>query len=326
MECGPRLKIIDCTLRDGGYVNQHNFSQEQILHTVTHLVASGVDLVEIGYFRRDGKSVGTAACCPDELLEQLEHKYKNKLAVMLRPNEVRPADVACLCDTAIGYARIPVRPEQMGKGLALARAATDAGLRVCFNVTRASELNHQELPNLLRQINQLVPDVVYFADSNGGMIPSQVERLIRFARQHVNIDVGFHAHDNLSLAVANAVAAINGGASWIDSTIGGLGKGGGNASTEVILSLASHLTEHESNLSSLLDVIAVFPAGLFPPRMRNRVESVVYGLYNYNLESIAHHQETIANDSDSMDIDRLLHSLVATRKLPVDHLLTTRLS
>lgn len=307
MEDNLSIRITDCTLRDGGYVNNHNFTQTQVIHSLNNLLVSGVDLIEIGYFRRDGKPVGLTACCPDSLLELLPRDHKNKLAVMIQPNIVRTADIASLQGSAINYVRIPTRLDNMCAGIALANAAREAKLKVCFNIIRASELKHDVLQSILHEINVLNPDILYFADSNGAMLPFQVERLIRFATQQCDIPIGFHAHDNLNLALANSIAALNSGARWVDSTIGGLGKGGGNAATEVLLPLVAYLTGRKVQLSKLLDAIVVYPDGLFPPRMRERIESVIFGLHNFNIDNISNFKAEVVKDAK--DIDRLYQTL-----------------
>lgn len=266
------LKVTDCTLRDGGYVNNHDFSKSQVTHTVSRLLAAGVDLVELGYFRRDTQALGLTAYCPPSLLESLPRTGASRLALMLRPDHVQPGHLAALRGYGISHVRIPARQDNLTASIALARAAREEGYVVCLNIIRASELSADQLTDIVRQVSLLIPDVLYFADSNGSMFPAQVEALIRFVNCRCDFPLGFHAHDNLNLAVANSIAAISGGACWIDSTLGGLGKGGGNAATEVMLTLVARLTGRKVSLASLLDIIAQHPGGLFPPRMRDRLQ------------------------------------------------------
>lgn len=310
------IGVTDCTLRDGGYVNEHRFTTHQVVHTVTSLVDAGVDLVEVGYFRRDSKPIGVTAYCPDSLLELLPLEHKGRLAVMARPGVVKPSDVIALRDSAVSHIRIPARLDEIEAGFRLMRVARECGLKVCFNVIRVSELSIDALQGLLHQIKNIQPEVLFFADSNGAMFPSQVEKLIRFAREQVDIPLGFHAHDNLGFAVANAMAAVTGGARWIDSTVGGLGKGGGNASTEAILTLVAGLTGRTIQLSRLLDAVSIYPEGLFPPRMQSRIESSLFGLYNCNLETIAR-LKAVATDNFEQ-IHEQLQAMSINHELPVD--------
>jgi 4-hydroxy 2-oxovalerate aldolase len=305
------VKITDCTLRDGGYVNDHDFTLTQVQHTVSHLLAAGVDLVEIGYYRRRDAPGGMTASCPDYLLDGLPRLFSGRLAVMLRPEQVKPDELGPLRDSAISHVRIPTRLERLEDGLNLARGAADLGLKVCFNLIRASELDHELLPAALDQIATLEPEVLILADSNGSMGPSRVAQLMAAVGRYSDTPLGFHAHDNLSLAIANSLVAINGGARWVDSTLGGLGKGGGNASTEVLLPLVASLTGRNISLENLLDVMSVYPRGLFPPRMLGRLQSAVFGLYNCNLEDIRALQD-LRGDGAS-NLDELLSRLTATK-------------
>lgn len=303
------VKLTDCTLRDGGYVNGHSFTSDQVLHTLNGLLESGVDLIEVGYFRRDGKPAGLTGHCPDSLLESLPLKHRDRIAVMLKPASVAPIDVAALRDTAVSVVRIPVQSWNVTEGIALAEAAHENGLLVSLNIIRVSELSHEELQYLLRQVFSGRPDVVYLADSNGSLHPTRVEALVRYASQLSNVPIGFHAHDNLTFAVANSLSAIKGGASWVDSTIGGLGKGGGNAPTETMLPLLSHMMHREIRLDSVVHILDAFPGDLFPPRMRERLKSILYGLYDINMDQILSMEST--SSSTLHEVDTLHQHLLA---------------
>ena len=113
----------------------------------------------------------------------------------------------------------------------LSRAA-GLGFTTTVNITRVSQLDQRRLVDLAAMSGDAGADVVYLADSNGSMLPGEVSQLVTLVRSVTEAAIGLHAHNNLGLALANAIAAVDAGATWIDSSVLGMGKGPGNLVTE----------------------------------------------------------------------------------------------
>jgi 4-hydroxy 2-oxovalerate aldolase len=285
----PAVTLLDCTLRDGGYVNGHDFSLAAGRDLVSHLGRSGVDYVEIGYVRRGpGASArGLAGHCPEPYIEALaEVRGTAGLAVMAHPADLSLADLPRLRACGVGLVRIPLALERLAAALPYVEAARACGLEVALNVIRISELERGRLLDALRAPARWGVTVLYLADSNGALAPSAVDALVEDAAAALGVPLGFHAHDNLGLGLSNALTALGAGASWIDGTLGGIGKGAGNARLEL---LAIHLQQrggrrfdHRALAAAARNVQAYNH-----PRFLELYGGALAGALDFNLEQLA---------------------------------------
>lgn len=288
-ETRPRtVTLLDCTLRDGGYINGHDFSSSQISAILTRLAVSGVDVVEVGYFRRRRleRHATTIAQCPHAFLASLARDEPVRYGVMVSPADVEIADVDELADLPVSVMRITCNEENLPKVAALAERGKGIGLTVCANITRVSERSHAQLTDISRRLAGAGVDALYAADSNGALYPADVTAIVGEMRRHFAGPLGFHAHDSLHLAVANALAAMAAGATWVDGTIGGVGKGGGNAAIEVLLAEMSKADGRPINIAGFALAQTGFPHDFFPVRFKERLDNVLYGQSNLNIDKI----------------------------------------
>lgn len=301
----PAVTLLDCTLRDGGYVNGHDFSLEAARDLVAHLGRSGIDYAEIGYVRRGpGASArGLAGHCPERYIGALgEVRGSAGLAVMAHPADVSPSDLPRLRELGVGLVRIPLALERLDAALPYVEAARACGLEVALNVIRISELQREPLLDALRPLASWGVSVLYLADSNGALAPAAVAALIEDARAVLGVALGFHAHDSLGLGLGNALAALDAGASWIDGTLGGVGKGAGNARLEL---LALHLQQRGGRRFDhrALAAAAHNVQAYNHPRFLEFYGSALAGALDLNLEQLA------GVTPDAGDRDALLAAL-----------------
>ncbi|ACR31015.1 pyruvate carboxyltransferase [Burkholderia glumae] len=287
--CARAVTLLDCTLRDGGYLNGHDFSAPQIDAILTRLLASGVDVIEVGYFRRrnvERHPSTVIARCPPAFLASLARTQAVRYAVMVPPGDAEPADLDELAELPVSVVRFTCTDQNLPKVLALGERAARLGLVVCANITRVSERSHSQLAALTRALAEAGFDTVYAADSNGALYPDEVAAIVGEMRRHFTGQIGFHAHDSLHLAFANALAAMRAGASWVDGTIGGVGKGGGNAAIEVLLSELAKADSRPIDIAGFSQMPASFPHDFFPVRFKERLDNVFYGRNNLNIDKI----------------------------------------
>lgn len=233
------VRLLDVTLRDGGYVNGFSFSVQQSCEIAALIREAGIPFVELGYFI-PGRTV-----TPDDLgrksytLEHIAEAAKccqpgTSPVVMIPPGVASRADYQALARAGIKGIRFPAPPAKFDLLPADIDAARDAGLLVFLNLIRVSEYSMERLVNLCSQLVALNPDWLYLADSNGGLFPDQVREIFHTLKALFNVPFGFHPHNGLSLALANSLAAMSEGISMLDGSLGGMGKGGGNLSIEMI--------------------------------------------------------------------------------------------
>jgi 4-hydroxy 2-oxovalerate aldolase len=283
------LTLLDVTLRDGGYINAHGWTLEEAEATVRAAGRAGLSWTEVGYYRPSAaEPLPPAACCPDPYLERLaESAGTVGLCVMAMPGQVVAADLRRLPKLGVGMVRLPTRPDNLEEVLALIAAAREAGLEACLNVIRVSELPGEVLGRMLATAAGGSATAVYLADSNSSLFPAKVADLIGRCVETLPVPVGFHAHDGLSLAFANSLAALTAGARYLDASLGGIGKGGGNLAAELI---APYLRLHHGlpfRLQPLVQASAVVVRSRSLTDHVARASSVVHGLLDHNLEAIS---------------------------------------
>lgn len=232
-------KILDCTLRDGGYYTAWDFSEqivESYIEAMNHLP---VDYLEIGYRNNPSQDyLGKFGYTPVEELKKIRRLSNKKIAVMLNEKNTKPEDLERLLKPTIGYVdmiRIAIDPKNFDRAVVLAKAVKVFGFEVGFNVMYMSTwLSDKCFLDKLNQLDGFV-DLFCMVDSFGGITPNEVKELIEKIRSKTTCPIGFHGHDNLQLGLSNTLAAIESGVDYVDATILGMGRGAGNLKMELLL-------------------------------------------------------------------------------------------
>lgn len=313
-EEGPAgTMLLDVTIRDGGYVNGHSWTVDEASAIVAAVDAAGVPYAEVGYLRprRNDPLKPSAACSSWYLAALRPHAPRTGLVVMVRPGEAEPEDLVPLADQGVSMVRVLVPRGDATVAMDHVAAGKKAGLLVATNLVRMSELTPEDLAAAARRCADAGADLVYLADSNGGMFPEDVsERIAAVVTElaGTGATVGFHAHDNLSLAFANSRAALDAGAAALDASLVGIGKGGGNLCLELII---AHQIAHHGQpyrLDPLTDHGAVLAARLRMVAERGR-GTLVAGLLDVNLDQAYGFQQQVA----AVGFDALLSDRYAAR-------------
>lgn len=280
------LQLIDVTLRDGGYQTDFNFDEKTLKHIVQSIDQSGVEFIEVGY--RNGpaiktKNIGLSGFCTKEYLLKCLKLIKNvKLCVMLHPSNVSFTDLKILKECNVELCRVCISPQNYFDAIKTIREALSIGLKVSANITHISKYQEQKLDEIVYNLSQLDLNVIYFADSNGALKPNQVESLFLKYSKKCQKPLGFHAHDNLGLSVINSVKAIESGATFIDASLAGIGKGIGNLKLEFFIAYLATIGINKYNLESILSIsnwIKRFKSDL-------TIEQFLMGIKNLSIKEI----------------------------------------
>ncbi len=233
------FKILDCTLRDGGYYTNWDFDKDLVKIYFESFNKLPVDYLEIGYRSNSMKTyLGEYFYCPPYVLEQSKDLSDKKLVIILDEKDVRAEHVPALLSPCIGYitmVRIAINPKNFKRALILAENIKKLGFEVGFNVMYMSLWEHEK--EFLEQIKDVtgIADYFYMVDSFGGVYPEDVRKTYDLVKNQTDVKIGFHGHNNLELGLINTLTAIECGAAIVDSTVTGMGRGAGNLSTELLL-------------------------------------------------------------------------------------------
>ena len=227
-----QLRLLDVTLRDGGHCCQFRFSPKILESILNGLNKATIDIVEIGY--RNGylgakEQLGDAGQCYLDYLKYCRKQLSNTMmSVMVHPSLVSEFDFLELKQSGVDLIRICVSYQQHKKAERIIESCHKFGLMVSVNITHASQYKLLDLFEVVASVSSMGLDMIYFADSNGSFLPENVKQIYQHMSNLYNLPVGFHGHNNIGLAQTNTLQAIDAGAQYIDASLNGLGKGGGN--------------------------------------------------------------------------------------------------
>jgi 4-hydroxy 2-oxovalerate aldolase len=287
-------QILDVTLRDGGYVHQHSWSLADAMRVVRAMVDAGIARSEVGYFRPDRHNVDgesrPAASCPKYYLEKLRATAGDTvtLVAMAHQKDVEPERYHDLAKGGVGIVRLPTLISALGGLDRHVGAIHEAGLLAYVNLTRISELDADVIKKAAQAAAVAGADVFYLADSNGSLFPADVTKIISMVRDIAGpTPLGFHAHDMLSLAFANSLAALDAGCEHLDASLGGLGKGGGNLCLELLVSYLTSRSSADFDIAALATTSSEVVESLRARTWTATCESMVSGLLNLNFDEIS---------------------------------------
>lgn len=258
--------LLDCTLRDGGYYNSWDFSEPLINEYLQAMKAAGVDYIELGLRSLINQGFkGACAYTTDEFLRCLQIPTGIKLGVMINATELlgeQPLEKVLQVlfpenaeNSPIKLVRIACHVPEFALALPAVNWLKKRGFIVGFNLMQISECSRDKVLSLAKEAAQYPIDTLYFADSMGCMTPCQITQTIGWIRKHWQGALGVHTHDNLGLALSNTLRALEDGATWVDSTVTGMGRGPGNARTEELAIEIANLRKQHINLIPLMTII-----------------------------------------------------------------------
>lgn len=256
------FKILDCTLRDGGYYTNWDFDINNVDLYITAFNYLPVEYLEIGYRSNPMKGYfGEYFFLPEYVLKRIREQSNKKLAVILNEKDIRATNAASLlspCKPYLDMVRIAVAPDNFERALKLGEAVKKLGFEVSFNVMYMTEWeNIPGLMSLIPNVDGLV-DYLYMVDSFGGVFPEDVKKSMDLIRSKTDVKIGFHGHNNLEMALSNTLTAIENGVDIVDATITGMGRGAGNLKMELLLTVLNSQGKVDFEYNWLSKVTDVF--------------------------------------------------------------------
>ncbi len=283
------VKLLDCTLRDGGYINDWKFGEQAIVDISSTLVNSNVDIVELGFLKDEAQNKDrTVFNSVKQFVPLIKEKKKNTLyAAMIDVQGRIPIEMVepCTPDT-VDVIRVIVWKRLLDSDFEYCKKIAEKGYKLCVQPARVDQYSEEEFVSMIRRFETLNPLAIYVVDSWGTL--SIKDFLHYFCLMDKNlkqgVSIGYHGHNNMQQAFGIAQALLNSFAMHdliIDSSIYGIGRGAGNLNTEIIANYLNSAFNANYNIENILqlyykyikEIYDVFPWGysipLFATAMKN---------------------------------------------------------
>lgn len=240
----PDIKVVDCTLRDGGLVNNFAFTDEFVRDLYRANVAAGVDYMEFGY-RADKSMFDPKECGKWKFTDEADlrsivgdNPTGMKIAVMADAGRCDyKRDILPKKDSVVDMIRVACYVHQIPLAIDMLEDAKSKGYETTCNIMAVSKVSGSDLDAALHMVAASPADVLYLVDSFGNFYPETISDLARkYVETMSGKQAGFHGHNNQQLAFANTIEACRWGVNYLDATVNGLGRGAGNCFSEMILS------------------------------------------------------------------------------------------
>lgn len=254
-----QIKVFDCTVRDGGLINDHYFTDDFVRAVYQALSKSGVDYMEFGYRSSrelfPPKDYGAWKYCDDEKIRQVIDGIESdlKISVMVDSYRVKEQQFAPADESPVDMFRAATYAKYIDSAIELINKCHDLGYETTSNIMAISKEIEPDLIEALDQLAKSPVDVVYVVDSFGALYSEQIEYMVKLYQEHLpGKTLGVHCHNNQQLAFANTIEGVIHGANYVDGSLYGIGRGPGNCCLEL---LVGFLKNPKFNLTPILKVI-----------------------------------------------------------------------
>lgn len=262
------VKILDCTLRDGGYVNSWKFGRGVIKDMIHNLVEAGIDIVECGFIRNvEDDADSSVFSSMDKVVDVIEPKAPNVLyAIMIEQRNYNPERICQCSDKTADLIRVTFRRREWDSAKVVVQDLMNKGYRVCIQPVGTDTYDTPSLIKLIQEVNELNPYAFYLVDTLGMMYRDEMRKFFYLIDDNLskNIFLGFHSHNNLQMSFANAQEMIRlnrGRTIIIDASCYGMGRGVGNLPTELI---TDHVNNDIGQKYSLIPILNIVDKYLMP--------------------------------------------------------------
>ncbi|MCD6394700.1 MAG: aldolase catalytic domain-containing protein [Planctomycetes bacterium] len=236
------IKVLDCTIRDGGLINNHHFTDEFVRAVYKALSLAGIDYMEMGY--RSSRQVAPPAdygawkYCDDEKIREIIDGIESdvKLSIMVDAHRVIEQEFAPVDQSPIDMIRVATYVKDIDKAISLVDKCHDLGYETTVNVMAISAENEHDLIEALDQLAKTPTGTVYVVDSYGYFFSEQIEYIVKLYQDHLpGKRIGMHCHNNQQLAFANTIEGIRHDSNLVDGSLYGIGRGAGNCCLELLI-------------------------------------------------------------------------------------------
>ena len=302
-----KISLLDCTLRDGSYVIDYQFNSEDNFVIAKALSDSGMEYIEVGHgLGLDAQNIGNGlGLAREKDITYVETAVEavngqSKIGSFFIPDIGNTDSISKMAGVGLNFIRIGINPNEYKIAEESIKIARENNLEIFCNLMKSYIVSEEELAKNCSILEEMGANKVYLVDSAGGMTPSQVMNYIQAIKDKVSIEIGFHAHNNLNLAEANCLAAVEAGATIIDGTLRGMGRSAGNPATEVLANIFSREGYDLGKIDTikLLEIAEKLIPPLLPIDKGLKIDEIVSGLSMFH----SGFQKLIDNESKKIGV------------------------
>ena len=257
--------LLECTLRDGGYITNWHFSDEMIKDTIQTLVDANFDLIEVGYlYHKPYESGSTQFQTIEQIADLLPADRKNTLFLAMADiQQFLPEDLTPFTGRSVDGIRVVFYKHQVEEALVMCKAVKNAGYKLFVQPMVTIDYSLDEYAQLMERVAELEPYAVSIVDSFGYMIKSDFRRYFKVLDNilPINVSIGFHSHNNMNLAFITGQDIFEYATSRdliIDSSLYGMGRGAGNLQTELIANYYNMFFGQKYDILKILELISKY--------------------------------------------------------------------
>lgn len=253
----PEIKVLDCSIRDGGLMNDWKFDKALVKDVFDSLARSGVDYIELGY-RADKKQYnpkdfGPWRFCDEEDLREVAYECNSKVSIMCDVGRTDYDSFLPASESIVKMVRVATYAKDVDKAIHLGRFLKGLGYEITVNIMAISHVLEPDLDEALDQLASTNFEVIYLVDSFGYFYSEQIHYLAeKYLSRLPGKQVGIHCHNNQQLAFANTIEGIIKGINYVDGSVYGIGRAGGNCTLEL---LVAFLKNPKFDVRPILDLI-----------------------------------------------------------------------
>jgi 4-hydroxy 2-oxovalerate aldolase len=268
-----RIQLLDCTLRDGGYINDWRFGESAIKDITDKMVQSGVDIVEIGFLKNEPYQKDRCVFNSMEQVKKVIEKKKREVKYAVMCEVVNPLPLELLAPVDKDSADIirviiwKTKHDKQGnvvdalqEGFEYCKGIVEKGYKLCVQPARVSQYSDEEFVAMVKKFSTLNPLAIYVVDSWGTQNPEDLLHYMHLADENMpkNVSLGYHGHNNMMQALSAAQAMIHENFQRdiiIDASIYGIGRGAGNLNIEII---AKYMNEKCSKQYDIKNMLCIY--------------------------------------------------------------------
>lgn len=256
------IRLLDCTLRDGGYINNWNFGERSIKKIIEKLSQSNIDIIECGFLRDQEFNQNISVFNDVEIIKAyISPKNKNITYVGMIDVPYISIDKIKECDgTSIDGIRLTFHENEIEEAMAYGKILMEKGYKIFIQPVGTTSYTDSNLLELINKVNEIRPYAFYLVDTLGIMYKNDLLRMYHLIDNNLDesISIGFHSHNNLQLSFSNAQELLTLHTKRniiIDSSVFGMGRGAGNLCTELVTQYINENIEEKYNVVPLLEII-----------------------------------------------------------------------